>query len=114
MSSLLDDLEADYHQYLLKEGNLHPRRKTDWTGDNQWESQGYIARVNRIECKCGAHHTTLVGAFHREKTPSGKVREIALHPRSQVPIGSPVEVQIIQAQICPSCLSSMGFAEFPK
>ena len=113
MSSLLDDLEEDHHKFLLAEGNLHVKRST-WTGHDVWESQGYVARLNRITCECGAVHLQFLGIFHREFNPArNATKEQVLHAKSQIPQNQnwPREINEIPAGICPSCYSFKGFQE---
>lgn len=113
MSSLIDDIEESYHQHLLESGNLVPK-PSPWTGHDRWESQGYVAKLNRIHCECGAVHLQFVGIFHREFNPARQAKkEIVLHSKSQIPQNQqwPREITEIPAGICPSCYSSKGFQE---
>lgn len=115
--SLVDDfaaeIEADHHRFLLESGNL-VKRRPDWSDDNQWTSQGYLARVLESHCQsCGTVTRSLTGVFHRETTPSGKVREQALVPGFQIPLDQnyPIIVDKVSAVLCPVCLTSHGFEE---
>jgi hypothetical protein len=111
---LLDDIDADYHQFLLERGNLVPRpREVSWSDENRWTSLGYSARTLRTVCACGSHSDTMLGIFHDERTPSGKTRSLALDPaRFQIPLDGnfPVYRTTGTCAVCPSCLSSKGFS----
>jgi hypothetical protein len=112
--SLLDEIELAYHEHLLANGNLHPPRKKEWTGENQWEFLGYRTELSRIKCICGATHDTLLGIFSVQKSPSGALKldrldetrslQIPADPRNQV------QITVSNARICPSCLFSKGFS----
>lgn len=127
MSSLLDDIEAEKHSVLLESGNLPGKAKKllppspkpqAWTGENTWTSNGYLARISRSICMCGAETKILVGIFHKETSPSGAVRLQALvnkPHRFQIPLGEnyPLEITEDYTNICPECISTHGFTERP-
>lgn len=114
MSTFADEIEQDYHQELLERGNLAPKPRPSWTGENQWTSLGYVAKINRIRCTCGACTDTLIGVFHRERTPSGKIRLTPLADSFQLPGDHthPVEVTDLPARVCAYCLTPQGFERF--
>ena len=112
-NDLLDDLKNEHHSNLLENGNLRGKaRESKWTGEFQWTSQGYIARVARLHCTCGQTTPILVGLFHLETTPSGTRRERRLdEDHYQIdPNGSyPIIVNTTQVKTCPHCLIFKGF-----
>lgn len=113
MSSLLDEIESDYHQHLLESGNLS-RPSSKWTGENSWTSAGYLACVLVTVCKCGDKTSLLQGVFHAETHPA-KGRRLTALPLSsfQVPLGQqwPIERTEVQTPVCAACLPSRGFGE---
>jgi hypothetical protein len=111
----LDEIEEEHHRHLLEAGNLGPKRKSsEWTGENSWTSQGYLAVVIRSSCACGAYADNLAGVFHIEQTPSGARRQQALDTtkRIQIPLDGSWKVSSVDrsVQICPACLSANGFS----
>lgn len=113
MNPLLSDIAEDHHQHLLERGNLLPRKK-DWTGENQWRSLGYLARINRHHCACGDIRDQFVGCYHAEITPSGTRREQLLINNLQIPLDQkyPILITDLDVRICPACLVAKGFS-FP-
>lgn len=105
MSSLLEDIDAEQHSHLLEAGNLGKSRAA-WSEENAWSSVGYVARISRLACQCGEKTDTLLGIFHREKTPSGAIREQNLALRGcSIPFHNlPVEVTSSQVFACLKCL----------
>ena len=108
------DIEEDHHQNLLERGNLLPKKK-EWTGENQWASLGYLARVLVQSCSCGTDVEIFQGVFHSERTPSGTVRNTALIGNWQVPLGQdyPIITHTESVKICAYCLPSKGFKAQP-
>jgi len=109
MSTFIDDIEAEHHEFLLKEGNLVNTRKGsyNWTGANSWTSQGYIVRVLRATCKqCGTQHDSLMGVFHREKNGRGDLREQALDLR-RIQFNNPNSTRVYEPVIVPACLDCL-------
>ena len=112
---LAADLEEDWHQHLLESGNLINTRRGShqWTGGNTWISQGYVAKILRVTCTCGAQHDSLIGIFHRE-TRCSETREQALNLRNTQFPGDhihPIEITHAPALACVACLPSKGFKE---
>lgn len=112
-NDLLSDLKDEHHANLLENGNLLIKR-SKWTGENQWTSQGYTAHITRSHCTCGQTTSILVGLFHLETTPSGARRERRLdenenhfNPKPNSPY--PIIVNTIQVKTCPHCLIFKGF-----
>lgn len=109
---LLNDLEADYHAYLLEKGNLVKRPPAvSWSDENSWRSQGYEAHIQTSLCACEAITSTLTGIFHVETTPSGKRRALALSPKAQIPLGQgyPIIETLVETLHCAHCIPFKGF-----
>lgn len=103
---LLEDLESESYETVLA-SNL--KKKNTWTGENQWTSEGYIARVLKTKCAgCGFIQTTLTGVFHVETTPSGKRHETRLSETAllQFPRTQPVKAEHTNqtVKLCIACL----------
>lgn len=108
------DLEEEKTNFLIAEGNLR-REKAKPAFIPQWEHVGYVAQVQRLYCTCGYSYDHVLGIFSREKALSGETRDTALLRGFQIPLGNtyPVEISAHRVQICPACLTSKGFADFP-
>jgi hypothetical protein len=104
-NDLAAELDAAYQQHLLEKGNLEKPR-SNWVDENRWTSLGYTAHRQVNTCNaCGAVSKLFTGFYHRESTPSGAVRELALHAKAQIPLSSPVTVFTTKtAYTCPDCL----------
>ena len=111
-NDLLDDLKDEHHADLLENGNLRGKaRESKWTRENQWTSQGYLARITRSHCTCGVTTPILIGIFHVETTPSGTRREQRLDDHFQIDLNGsyPILVDTVQTKTCPHCLIFKGF-----
>lgn len=107
--SLLADIQAEYHQDLLENGNLKGKllpKSSLWTGAQQWTSDGYLARVLHQTCQCGASLKLLTGVFHVEISPSGTRKEQRLDDsRIQLPLhGTQVQTTTQQVKLCALCI----------
>jgi hypothetical protein len=111
-SSLLDEIEAERHEFLLEKGNLVNARKGShaWTGANNWTARGYFVRALRATCKnCGTQHDSLMGVFLRETNGRGDLRETALNgkglpctPFNVAPL--PREYHPVNIPMCLDCI----------
>lgn len=104
---LLDDLTAEDYEIILA---TNPKTKNPWTEENQWTSQGYLARVLKTNCAgCGFIQTTLTGVFHVETTPSGKRKEQRLSETAmlQFPHSQPTKAEITKTavKLCINCIN---------
>lgn len=108
LPSLSDLIEEDHHQRLLESGNLAPKRKSSlWTGEKQWVSLGYVARISEQICSsCGAINRITLGVFHRETRPGGEVKELRLAKGCQFRLDR-VEIESTQVDHCPDCLMEL-------
>lgn len=107
MKSLLDEINAEHHNFLLEEGNLRKRRVKEAPFIPQWHSTGYVCRLLETTCRCGSKHVSLMGIFHREETPSGGRRDQIMDARGfALPPDSPAwtEITYIQAAACADCI----------
>lgn len=112
--SLLDDLEDDYTQHLLANGNLSPKKEKPPELISKYVSQGYIARVQENRCACGAAHKVFHGVFLRKESTSGAIFDEALSTKGlQVPLDQnyPLYITVFPVHVCPSCLPFKGFKE---
>lgn len=113
LNPLLDDLQDERTEFLIREGNLR-RAKAAPEFIPQWTHQGYLAKVGRNLCDCGELSDFLIGVFSREKAATGQIRDTALARGFQIPLGKsfPVEVTEGYVKICCSCLPVKGFRSF--
>jgi hypothetical protein len=106
INNLAADLDAAYTEHLLESGNL--KRKTEWSDDSRWTSLGYTANLHECTCpSCSAKTLRFIGFSHKEKTPSGAIREQYLTAKAQLPLSTPLTVFVSPvAEICPDCALS--------
>ena len=111
MNLILDtfsrELEAEYHEELLRTGNLNKKKENPWREETVFHSEGYLAKILRVTCQnCATQQDRLQGVFHREKNSLGSLRLIALTLSNQFPlIGHyPREIETTQVKICAECL----------
>lgn len=113
MISLAEMIEEDYHQDLLEKGNLRPARKSaEWTGSNQYTSEGYLARVAIQLCRaCGSSTDHVLSVAHCERNPRGDTRELALSRGFQIPhtARKRLVTSTEQVEACAPCLLTRGF-----
>lgn len=107
VDNFLSEIEAEHHQHLLEAGNLNkPRKSSLWTGENNWESQGYVLRCQHLRCQhCQETTPLLLGAFHRESNGRGDSRETALDLRTlNIPQDTPRVFESVPIPRCGFCL----------
>ena len=107
-----NDFLSALHEDDLINGNLRPHKRAPWSDENAWTSLGYIARIHKHHCTCGNTETQLLGVFHRERTPSGTLREQRLARGWQIPLDRPYPIQITTTAVleCSACITSKGFS----
>lgn len=119
-NSLLDDLLEEDHAWALSGNKKIPKKEqirntNNWTDDKSWVSEGYVAHVFRSKCACGKTNDHLWGIFHRERSPSGSVKEIKLQGKIQLPLGEKYPVRVMNSpdsNMCMDCMEASGFSEF--
>lgn len=107
MKSLLDEIEADYHNDLLERGNLRKRREIRASFTPSWTSQGYVCRLLESTCRCGAKSLSLMGIFHRETTTAGGSRDQIMDLKGfALPPDSPcwTEITPVLTAACADCI----------
>lgn len=114
-NAFLADLEEETTALLIAEGNLRRERQKP-AFVPVWQHQGYVAQLQRCACRCGYTYDHFLGVFSREVSPTGEFRDLALAKGFQIPLGRsyPVEISHFSVSICPACLTSKGFADFPQ
>lgn len=122
LNPFIEEIEEDFHRTLLETGNLVNLQKGShkWTGENCWLSEGFLAKIHRVKCRCGGHTDFLTGIFHIESNAAKKAsRLVAFRDGEVLPTPGdtphPVEVSLQDVSVCPSCLR--GFTPmdaFPK
>jgi len=111
-----NDFLAALHEDDLANGNLRGAKRrelrAEWSGENQWTSEGYLARVHAHRCKCGNTEHQFLGVFHREKTPKGSIHETRLTGNWQVPLSQkwPIEISSSDVDACMVCITTRGFS----
>lgn len=117
-NSLLDDLLEEDHAWALSGNKKIPKKEqirntNNWTDDKSWVSEGYIAHVFVTHCtRCSLDSKHFWGIFHRERSPSGSVKEVKLQGKIQIPAGQwPVRlIQSPDTHICAHCMDLNGFS----
>lgn len=92
--SLLDDIAAEKHEFLIAYGNLpaakralqqKPLKHVSPPLILQWQGIGYTARITRYSCACGNKFSMLDGLFYLERSLSnGGMRETRLSDKAQI------------------------------
>jgi hypothetical protein len=104
------EIEEDYHQELLKRGNLERKRQIPFTP--RWTNAGYLARIIYTSCTCGSLTENPPSLFHVQTDQSGSRELSPIHP-SQIQAGLPRRIERVaeKTDICALCLPSLGFTE---
>lgn len=103
-NALIEDLNAEHHNFLLEKGNLVKARRPCWTDNHSWKTLGFSARISRVICDCGAVTESLLGLFRDEETPSGAKRSSAVKPSELSGENHPVITLISSAPVCAHCV----------
>lgn len=119
MNDLLEDILDEDHKWALSGEKKIPKKEQirntpTWSDDKSWISEGYVAHVFVSVCACGETEKHLWGIFHRERSPSGAVKEIKLQGKIQIPGDKAYPVRVIQTpqtDVCIHCMNARGFSE---
>lgn len=92
-----------------------PRRHTEWSNIQSFESVGYVAKVTQTTCEgCGSMREHLEGVFHVEVKKTTGARRMQAIKRGQIPLGGEYRVEVAQAfeTWCCECMGAMGFKNY--